>query len=103
MDERTTSGEFTGSPVPGPDESAVPAGVQPGTRNAGSGEAATMEALQADVARLTEDAQRNWEQFLRTAADLENYRKQAIRQREEAVSAARRVMLHVILGVVDTL
>lgn len=75
MNERTTSGEFAGTPAPGPE----------------------------DVARLTEEAQRNWEQFLRAAADLENYRKQAIRQREEAVSATRRAMLHVILGVVDTL
>lgn len=62
-----------------------------------------IEALRAEVARLNEEAERNWQQFLRTAADLENYRKQAVRQREEAVAATRRMLLSVILGVVDTL
>lgn len=65
--------------------------------------AGTADALRAEVARLTEEAERNWQQFLRAAADLENYRKQAIRQREEAVTATRRAMLGIILGVVDTL
>lgn len=63
----------------------------------------TIESLQADVARLTQEAERNWQQFLRAAADLENYRKQAARQREDAVATARRSMLMVILGVMDTL
>jgi molecular chaperone GrpE len=63
----------------------------------------TIDALRAEVARLGEEAERNWQQFLRAAADLENYRKQAARQREEAVAATRRMLLGVILGVVDTL
>ena len=63
----------------------------------------TVEDLRAEVARLREEAERNWQQFLRTAADLENYRKQAARQREEAVAATRLAMLNVILSVVDTL
>jgi molecular chaperone GrpE len=62
-----------------------------------------MESLRADVERLTREAERNWQHFLRTAADLENYRKQAARQREDAVAATRRSMLSVILNVVDTL
>jgi molecular chaperone GrpE len=62
-----------------------------------------MEGLQARLATATEEAERNWQQFLRAAADLENYRKQAIRQREEAVAATRRQMLLIILGVVDNL
>lgn len=63
----------------------------------------TAESLQADLARLKSEADRNWQQFLRAAADLENYRKQAVRQREEAVASTRRSMLMVILGVLDTL
>jgi len=63
----------------------------------------TLESLQADVARLRGEADRNWQQFLRAAADLENYRKQAARQREDAVAVTRRSMLMVILGVLDTL
>jgi molecular chaperone GrpE len=66
-------------------------------------EGPTLESLQAEVARLTQEAERNWQQFLRAAADLENYRKQAVRQREDAVAMTRRSMLMVILGVMDTL
>jgi molecular chaperone GrpE len=63
----------------------------------------TIESLRADIQRLTQEAERNWQHFLRTAADLENYRKQAARAREEAVAATRRGMLEMILNVVDTL
>ncbi len=65
--------------------------------------AETVLALQAEVARLSQEAEHNWQQFLRAAADLENYRKQAARQREEAVASTRRALLAVILGVADTL
>ncbi len=85
-DERTINGETNGEPIAGP-------GAQMDS----------VEALQAEVARLSHEAERNWQQFLRAAADLENYRKQAARQREEAVASTRRAMLAVILGVVDTL
>jgi molecular chaperone GrpE len=71
---------------------------------------ASVESLQAEVARLTEEAERargeaerNWQQFLRAAADLENYRKQAARQRDDAVAGTQRAMLAIILRVVDTL
>ncbi len=100
MDERTASGDIrdawgSGSDAPG-------AGTEkPGAQEGAAPE--TVEALRDEVARLTQEAGRNWQQFLRAAADLENYRKQAVRQREEAVAATRRTMLGVILGVVDTL
>jgi len=68
-----------------------------------AGQPATVEALEAEVERLRHEAERNWQQFLQTAADLENYRKHAARQREEVVASTRRTMLGVILGVVDTL
>ncbi|MDR7545517.1 MAG: nucleotide exchange factor GrpE [Armatimonadota bacterium] len=74
------------------------------------GGSTTVESLQAEVARLAgeaesarEAAERNWQQFLRAAADLENYRKQAARQREDAVAATRRAMLGIVLGVADVL
>jgi molecular chaperone GrpE len=87
MDERTPDGEIQEAP---PEVS--------------------VETLQAEVARLAEEAgrargeaERNWQQFLRAAADLENYRRQAIRQREDAVAGTRRTLLAIILTVVDTL
>jgi molecular chaperone GrpE len=100
MDERRGNGETTGAPGSGPEESDARAEA-PGAREGTASE--TAESLRAEVVRLTQEAERNWQQFLRAAADLENYRKQAIRQREEAVASTRRTMLGVILGVVDTL
>lgn len=76
------------------------------TAPSGEAEAPTAEslaALRAQVERNKEEAERNWQQFLHAAADLENYKKQAARQRDEAVQRTRASMLVVILSVVDTL
>lgn len=85
-----------------------PANGEVGASAGDAGEAAadatpTLDSLQADVTRLKAEVDRNWQQFLRAAADLENYRKQAARQREDAVATTRRSMLMVVLGVLDTL
>lgn len=50
-----------------------------------------------------EEAQRNWQHFLHSAADLENYKKLAARDRHEAVERTRRNMVSLILSVLDTL
>jgi len=65
--------------------------------------AGSMEERQQLAARYKEEAERNWQQFLHAAADLENYKKQAARQREEAVQRTRTSLLTVILTVVDNL
>src|SRR2546426_4187203 len=62
-----------------------------------------LTALRAEVARYKEEAERNWQQFLHAAADLENYKKQASRQREDAVQRARFAVLAAVLTVVDNL
>jgi molecular chaperone GrpE len=100
MDERRTNGEIREASDSGPEESSARAEA-PGAQERAAPE--TVESLRAEVARMTQEAERNWQQFLRAAADLENYRKQAIRQREEAVASTRRTMLGVVLGVADTL
>lgn len=61
------------------------------------------EELRARAARYKEEAERNWQQFLHAAADLENYKKQAARQREDAVQRVRASLLAVVLAVVDNL
>ncbi len=61
------------------------------------------ESLRAQLARAKEEAERNWQQFLHAAADLENYKKQAARQRDDAVQRTRTSLLYVILGVADNL
>ncbi|MGH2359516.1 MAG: hypothetical protein ACRDGM_03105, partial [bacterium] len=57
------------------------------------------EELRAKVAHYKEEAERNWQQFLHAAADLENYKKQAVRQRDGAVQQVRTSLLNVILTV----
>ena len=59
------------------------------------------EDLVGKVRQAREDAQRNWQHFLHSAADLENYKKQAARDRQDVVERTRRQMLTLVLGVVD--
>jgi molecular chaperone GrpE len=63
----------------------------------------TVEELEAEVRRYKAEAEQHWRQFLHAAADLENYKKQAARAREEAVERTRRAMLAVVLSVVDNI
>lgn len=66
-------------------------------------QAESVQDLHAQIARYKEEAERNWQQFLHAAADLENYKKQAARQRDDAVRHVRNSLLFVILAVVDNL
>jgi len=66
-------------------------------------QAGSVEELQAQLARYKDEAERNWQQFLHAAADLENYKKQAARQREDAVQQVRASLLVVVLTVLDNL
>ncbi|GEM_PF-342405 len=63
----------------------------------------TADELRAKVREARAEAQRNWQQFLHSAADLENYKKLAARDRQDAVDRTRRQVLGVALGVLDTL
>ncbi len=63
----------------------------------------SVEELRERVRQTRGDAQRNWQHFLHSAADLENYKKQAARERQDAVERTRRQMLSLVLSVVDNL
>jgi len=63
----------------------------------------SVDELRALVSHYKQEAERNWQQFLHAAADLENYKKQAVRQRDEAVQRVRHSLLAVVLTVVDNL
>ena len=65
--------------------------------------ALTPEDLRDRLRQARQDVQRNWEHFLHSAADLENYKKQAARDRLEAVERTRRQMLALVLSVLDNL
>jgi molecular chaperone GrpE len=63
----------------------------------------SIEDLRARARQASDEARRNWQQFLHSAADLENYKKQAARDRQDAIERTRRQMLTLVLSVVDNL
>lgn len=98
--------ERNARPVDGDPEERIPAeeegGREPGDGAPGeAGGAAPPVDLEAEVHRYKAEAEQHWQQFLHAAADLENYKKQAIRARDDAVERTRRALFAVILTVVD--
>jgi len=55
--------------------------------------------LKADAAKAAE----NWDKFLRAAADLDNYRKRVLREKEELTRAAHERVVAALLPVLDNL
>jgi molecular chaperone GrpE len=87
-------------------ESADAGGTPPGAAPAEVDDGLTAlspEELRGKLRQARQDAQRNWEHFLHSAADLENYKKHAARDRQEAVERTRRQMLGLVLNVLDNL
>lgn len=66
-------------------------------------EGLSLEDLRERTRQASDEARRNWQQFLHSAADLENYKKQAARDRQDAIERTRRQMLSLVLGVLDNL
>ncbi|MCP5516881.1 MAG: nucleotide exchange factor GrpE [Verrucomicrobiales bacterium] len=58
-----------------------------------------LASLKADAAKAAE----NWNQYLRAVADLDNYRKRAARERQDAVRYANESLLGRLLPVLDSL
>jgi molecular chaperone GrpE len=82
----------------GPENQAVPAATstdQP-VPEAASDIAGQLEAAKAEAAA-------NYEKFLRTAADLENFRRRTVREKDELRTAATGRVLEDIFPVLDTL
>lgn len=98
MEQSGERPEADGTADPGQDR---PAGT--GALDANDLAGLTPEELRGKIKEAREDAQRNWQHFLHSAADLENYKKQAARERQEAVERTRRQMLSLMLGVLDNL
>jgi molecular chaperone GrpE len=70
--------------------------------NSAPGEGAPLTEQQiAELKEKAEKAQSYYEQLLRTAADLENYKKRAARERQEAVKFANEGLLEKIIPVLD--
>src|SRR2546425_9768745 len=85
------------------DEMPAAGGESPDVQDAARTPQEELAELRAAVVRYKEEAEHNWQQFLHAAADLENYKKQASRQREDAVQRTRYAVLAAVLTVVDNL
>jgi molecular chaperone GrpE len=57
----------------------------------------------ADLKAAAATAAEHWDRLLRARADLENYRKRAVRERQEAVQAAQVALLERLLPALDSL
>ncbi len=100
------SGDQPDSQPKGQDEAAAapapaPAPEQGGTaeEGKGSGEADTQEA----VRRLTREQEALKDQYLRLAADFDNFRKRAARERSETWARAQAVVVSNLLDALDDL
>lgn len=83
----------SGAPAAGP-QSAPAAGV-PGAQPA--------EDLAAQLATAKAEAAANYDKFMRTAADLENFRRRAVREKDEMRTIATGRVLEDIFPVMDNL
>ncbi len=59
--------------------------------------------LEADLAAAREESQRNYDRWLRERADLENVRKRATRERQDATRFGSEELLRDLLPVIDDL
>lgn len=56
-----------------------------------------------ELENLKAQAADNWDKYLRAVAELDNYRKRALREREEAIRAARETVILALLPALDNL
>jgi molecular chaperone GrpE len=61
------------------------------------------DSVEAKIAALEREKKENWERYLRTAADLENFRKRQRRELDDARFEAKSKVLKEMLPVVDNL
>ncbi|MBM3879285.1 MAG: nucleotide exchange factor GrpE [Verrucomicrobia bacterium] len=100
------------SPTASPTETAPPAPTAPGatpptptatsdagtTSPPGAPSAEQLQALEAKAAKADE----HWDKYVRAMADLENYRKRAVREKQEASRFANEALLNRLLPVLDS-
>lgn len=72
--------------------------AEPGDRlEGGSIDLDDLNALKAKAAKADE----NWEKFVRATADLDNYKKRALRERQDAIKYANEGFIEKLLPIVD--
>jgi len=66
-------------------------------------EAAAEDATAAELAAAREEARKNWDLYLRSQAEMENFRKRMQRDKQDALRFANEGILREILPVIDNL
>ena len=79
------------------------AGAPKGAPGAGEDAAARITALEAELAKVREEARQHHERWLRERAELENLKKRAARERAETMKFANESLLRDLLPIVDNL
>jgi len=92
MSQTTDQDPSPTSPAPEPDSAAVP----PATTTPASGVDAQLEALRRESAE-------NHERYLRAVADLENFRKRMVREKEEVRQYGTSAVMEDLLPILDNL
>ncbi|HVU34067.1 MAG TPA: nucleotide exchange factor GrpE [Opitutaceae bacterium] len=85
---------------------AAPANADATTPGAGNGaaqSAAPTSDVAAQLAAAKADAAANYDKFMRTAADLENFRRRTVREKEELRTVATGRVLEDVFPVLDNL
>jgi molecular chaperone GrpE len=91
------------SPVtsePAATQSTAAAGTSAGTAAAAP---AAGPSIEEQIAAAKKEASDNYERYLRSVADLDNYRKRAVRDREDAAHRAATRILEDLIPVLDNL
>lgn len=78
-------------------------GAAPDAGAADVADEVTSEPTQAPLEQLRAEAAANWEKYLRSTADLENYRKRALREKEDLARSVREQVVAALLPVLDNL
>ena len=100
-----TDEDPTKADAPTPDAPTSPAGDGGLTIevDAEGSPAARIAALEAQLAKLEQEKKDNWDKFVRSAADLENYRRRSKRDLDDAKAETKTRVLKEMLPVVDNL
>ena len=88
------------------DAQATTDGLDPSVSDAQStalDQAAELAKLRENLEAKEKEAKENYDRYLRQVADMENFRKRASREREEAIRFANEALVKDLLPVVDNL
>jgi molecular chaperone GrpE len=75
--------------------------IDPGAESAPVTQAELSEQQFSELKEKAEKAQQYYEQLLRTTADLDNYKKRATRERQEAIKFANESLLEKLIPILD--